>query len=495
MIEPLRALPVVLISLFVVVGAVDILIALQPSIMQSLRTALQGPPNAGGTSSTLATAALIVGGVALAATTLTVFIRGVRSAPYLCITPVWVCACMLAIARLQIQLPLPVPTAAFVAVSALLFVGSGVLFETTSRMSNLIGTALSLLPLTLLSIGYALTTNTHATFDADAMLMLFVLTLAAAGAPAIAIACRANGAKVFGGSMPATEAMSAQLVELLERARMSEERAVRAERQLMSGGLQLAAASGPRLTVDDDELALMRPRATQSWHGWAAAAVLLAVALGGYAFAYAPLKGEITSLLQSNHRQTEQHAAALATLRTDFARQRTELEQKFAAATEPPAATPEPSAAEPPAKAPKALAIPRTESQDSEASDSAPSEASADREARRAARIARHEEAKAERAARAEERRAHYAEARESRAAEREAARAEREQHAADRSAARAEAKARRDASSESSDEPEVSKPAKHAAVVAPPAPERDVPKASDELRDTSSNDDPLEGL
>jgi len=130
--EQLRSLPVVLVSLFVVVAGVDVLLAVSPGLMLTLREYWATPTAGGSTASALTAAATIVGGVALATLTLGGFIRGVRSAPYLCLTPIWVCACMLAIARVQTPLPLPVPTSAFVAVSALLFVGSGVLFESTS---------------------------------------------------------------------------------------------------------------------------------------------------------------------------------------------------------------------------------------------------------------------------------------------------------------------------------------------------------------------------
>jgi len=438
-VEPLKSLPIVLISLFIVVAAVDALLALQPGLLQSLRAYWSTPPAGGTTSSALTAASLIVGGVAFSATVLAGFIRGVRSAPYLCITPVWVCACMLAIARVQTPLPLPVPTSAFVAISALLFVGSGVLFESTSRLSNLIGTAASLLPLTLLSIGYAFNADAQASFNGDSMLMLFVLALAGAGAPAIAVACRANGARVLGGQSTVPEAAGAQIVALLERARVSEERAARAELQLAAGGaLQPHAANAPRLALDDEELALTKPRGGSAWFGWAAAAVVLALTVAWYAFGYAPLRGELANAEQASATQAEEHAAALARLRADFERKRTDLEQQLAAAAP---AVAVPATAAPAPKAPRAVAVPQDSASD--AADDDVSDASAERDARaqarREARLAKREQALAARAERVAEHEANAAAAKEAREAARQARVAEHEQKVAERQARAAE--------------------------------------------------------
>lgn len=533
--EPLRSLPIVLISLFVVVAGVDALLAIQPALLQSLREYWAAPTSGGTMSSALAAAAVIVGGVALSATTLAVFIRGVRSAPYLCITPVWVCACMLAIARVHTPLPLPVPTSAFVAISALLFVSSGVLFESTSRVSNLIGTAASLLPLTLLSIGYAFNTDAQASFGGDSFLMLFVLALAAAGAPAIAVACRANGARVLGGHAASVDT-SAQMGELLERVRESEERAAHAERQLMATGsiAPVTLSNGPRLGLDDDEFALSRSGGSGGWLGWAAAGLVLAGAIGWYAIGYAPLSSKLALAERASAKHAEQHAAALATLRADFERKRGDLEQQLAAAQptaagSATAAAPQPSGTS--SLAPKAPKSSATIAAPSDASDndadgdvsSAREERAAKAQARKEARVARKEQAAAERAERAAEHDANMAAAKEVRAQEREARAAEREQRAAERrarAAEKAEAHAERrdtrgDADATAGEQVErsaasaataaleaetygssgASKPSKRAekasaAQAAPPAPRKSAADVDDE-----SSDDPLEGL
>jgi histone H1/5 len=533
--EPLRNLPIVLISLFIVVAGVDALLALQPGILQSLRAYFSAPASGGTTSSALAAAAMIVGGVALSATTLAAFIRGVRTAPYLCITPVWVCACMLAIARLHTPLPLPVPTSAFVAISALLFVSSGVLFESTSRVSNLIGTAASLLPLTLLSIGYAFNTDAQASFGSDSFLMLFVLALAAAGAPAIAVACRANGAKVLGGQASNAD-MNLQVVELIERARQSEERAAQAERQLMASGSipPVVVSSGPRLALDDDEMALSRSGGSSSWLGWAAAGVVLAATIGWYMIGVAPLRGELATAEQVNAKQVQEHTAALASMRADFERKRANLEQQLSAAAQPTTPTPssesQPPATSPAPKTPRTIAIPDDSSNDADDADVSASreERAAKALARKEARIARKEQAAAERAEKSAERTANLAAAKEVRAQEHEARAAERAEKAAERHAkaaeraeARASTRAERSASSGSSDSDDEKADEKversaaaaataaleaetygadsskskraektKAAPAAPPAPQKSAADVDDE-----SSDDPLEGL
>jgi hypothetical protein len=441
--EQLRSLPVILVSLFVVVAGVDVLLALAPGLLVTLREWWATPSSGSTTSSALAAATTIVGGVALAAVALAAFIRGVRSAPYLCITPVWVCACMLAIARVQTPLPLPVPTSAFVAISALLFVGSGVLFESTSRLSNLIGTAASILPLTLLSIGYAFNTTAQASFGGDSLLMLFVLALAAAGAPAIAIACRANGARVLGG--PAAALDPVQVAELLERLRETEERAAHAERQLMTSAPVMAGAA-PRLALGDDELALARSSGGASWIGWAAAAVVFVIAGAGYALGYAPLKSELETA-QANAKQAEDSATKLMVLQRDSQRKQHELEQRLATAAAAAPAQPDaqpPAANSPAPKGSHAVALAR-ESDSSDDADDA-SDASAEREARRQARLAKREAAQAEREEKAAERAANREAAKKAREEERAAKAEEREKERAERAAAHDEKVAERKA-------------------------------------------------
>jgi len=410
-----------------------------------------------------------------------------------------------------------------------LFVGSGVLFESTSRLSNLIGTGASLLPLTLLSIGYAFNSDAQASFNGDSMLMLFVLALAGSGAPAIAVACRANGTRVLGGQSVVPEAAGAQMVALLERARLSEERAARAEHQLAAGGsLQ---PNAPRLALDDEELALTQPRGGSGWFGWAAAAVVLAIMVAWYAFGYAPLRGELANAEQASAKQAEEHAAALASLRRDFERKRTDLEQQLAAAAQPAAAQPAIAAPSPKAS-PRAVAVPQDVASDAARDDV--SDASAEREARaqarRDARVAKREQAAAARAERTAEHDANLAAAKEEREAARQARAAEHEQKVAERHARvteRAEARAsEREAKATERAEPktteradpktgekversaaaaataaleaqaygaDTSKSSKRAAEK--PAPVPAAPKKSAADVDDESSNDPLEGL
>ncbi len=481
-IESLKGLPVMLVSLFVVVGAVDLLLVIQPSVLASLRGDWQSSMPSGSGWATLLAASVIVGAIALAATTLTWFVRGVRAAPYLCLAPLWVGLCMLVIGRMQIELPLPLPTPAFVAICALVFVGSGVLFESRSQTNNAAGAALSALPILLLVLGYMLSS---VRFDGSAMLLLFVLAVAAAGAPVIAFAVRSSGAKLSGGpSAAADEDVSEQLVELLERARQSEERAVRAERLLQSEPeMRGMMAVAPRLAPDEDELAMMRPRVGQGRAGWIAAGVVAAIAIGSYVFGVAPVSAKLAEQEQLNAMLRQKHSDELATLRASADREKRSLELQLSAAEQarqdPAAGTPTPA---PGGSAAAALAALSGQDEDSSApkrskrepeldaagADDTDDEEEAQRDERRAARRELYEQRKAERLA-----------AREARRAERLAARAEK---LAARKAARKSGDS--DDDEEEDDPPAPSRATKSVAEPPPPA-----------LRDSAGSDDPLEGL
>ena len=531
--DSLKNLPILLGSLVVAVGLVDLLLVIQPGLLVSLRGSWQEalPPGSG--VSTLVAASVITGAIALAAMTLTWFVRSVRSAPYLTLAPLWVGLCMLVIGRMTVALPIPLPTPAFVAICALLFVGSGVLFETRSPQNNAVGAGLSALPILLLVLGYLLS---DVAFDLSAMLLVLVLALAAVGAPVIAIACRANGAKLSGGLGRMQLDPGEQVVELLERARLAEDRATRAEQQLASspawaGGVTANAA--PRIG-DDDEFALSRRSGGGTrWLSWAVAGLAVAAIGGGYALAYAPLESEVEQLRVQTAKEAEALNFELTTLRAASAREKQALEEKLTAAyaaARTGGGSPEPGGSGSGSTSAalalgsgtggglggdasstrRSTAAEDDEDEDDSLSQSASTEERrAAREARRAAYAAAKEAKKQERlaareakrqarlAARAERLAARKAgtssddeaddddeeaeEEREARAAEREAKKAEREAareaKKAEREAAREAKKAAREADAEEEEE-EAPKPAK---------PARSEPE--------ESSDDPLEGL
>jgi hypothetical protein len=342
----------VLVSLLVVVAAVDLLLVLQPALILSLRNGWQHALPAGGLPATwtsLLAAGVAVAGISIAAAVLSTFIRGVQAAPYAILAPVLVGCCTLVIGRMQVDLPLPVSPALFAAIGTLLLVGGGNLFRSGSFRANCAGTLLVATPLALLSAGYFSIQGGHAAaqhpFDRTAQMFTFVLALASIGAPLLAIACRrlrrapgdwAEGADELGG----------QLVELLERAEASEARAREAEHRLAQRG----GRGTLQLATDDDALAMMRPASAPwlRWAGWLCFAVFLT---GAYVAGYAPLQKRLNTQIRLHKALIEQQAQALSALRSRFDQERRALEQQLAAAQSPGSAAP---AAEGPAAAPLA---------------------------------------------------------------------------------------------------------------------------------------------
>ena len=508
LLEPLRSLPLVLTCLFVAVAAVDALVALQPGLLGALRSRWQQAVPIGSSPwATLLAAAVIVGGVALTATMLASFIRSVRAAPYVCLAPLWVGSCMLVIGRLPFELPLPVPAPAFIASCALVFVGGGVLFERRAALWNALGALLCLLPPALLALGYGLAPE--ARFDGNAALMLAVVVLAAAGAPIIAIASRVHGPRV--GPLTADdmieqealarqEVFDSQIAELAARVRETEERAVRAERQL---AVQPAWQPDvvPRLALHQDELtpALIVRRTAYPWLAPTLLVLCALGAAGGYLFAYLPLQAELTSQQQQNALQAEAQSDAIAAVRTGYDRERRALEQQLTEAKAALAiqAAPQPQAEPAPVASPeeerRAARIAKREAAIA-ARDARAAEQQAAREQRAAEQQAAREQRTEEQQAAREQRTAEQQAAREKRAADQQAAR---EQHAAEYQATREQRTAEQQAAREQRAAERKARAASAASDQAPPAPEAAKPAQPAAPRDAldAENDDPLEGL
>jgi hypothetical protein len=330
-VEPLRMLPVVLTSLFVVVAAVDLLLVAQPALILSLREGWQHALSVSGvpiTWGSLLAAGVAVAGIAIAAAVLSTFLRAVQGAPYAMLAPVLVGGCMLVAARLPVTLPLPVSAPLFLGVATLLLTGGGNLFRRGSFLSSCAGALLVAAPLALLAAGYLSLTGaaaaTHQPFDRNMQIFTFVLAFCTLGAPLLAIACRRPGhANAWADD---GDGMGGQIIELLERAQASEERAVAAERALARGG-----RSTLRLASDDDALAMMRPRGS-AWFRWASWICCAAFLVGAYFAGYEPLQKRLNTQLRINKVQVEEQAHALTALRARFDRERSALEEQLAAA-------------------------------------------------------------------------------------------------------------------------------------------------------------------
>ena len=353
-VEPLRMLPLVLTSLFVVVAAVDVLLVAQPALILSLRNGWQHTFSGGGVPTTwgsLLAAGVAVAGIAVAAAVLSTFLRAVQSAPYTILAPVLIGGCTLVAGRMQVSLPLPVSTPLFAGIGTLLLIGGGNLFRRGGFLSSCAGALLVVAPLALLASAYFTLQGSAAAalhpFDRSARLFTFVMGFASLGAPLLAIACRRprNAAWADDG-----DDLGGQIVELLDRAQASEERAARAERELARSGRGTL-----RLATDDDALAMMRP-GSGGWLRWASWVCCAAFLMGAYFAGYAPLQKRLNTQVTLNKVQVEQQAQALTVLRTRFERERRELEQQLAAATHgapPAAAAPEAAAPGVLAPAPK----------------------------------------------------------------------------------------------------------------------------------------------
>jgi hypothetical protein len=337
--ESVRNLPVVLLSLFIAIAAVDVLLVTQPTFVHSLRDSWQSLL-VGGVDDpwpTVLGAAASVACAAVAAAVLTVVVRGIVEAPYLWLASALVSGCSLAIARMTVQIPLGLPTPVFAGMSALLLVGGGAFLQGRSTLLHVTGTFLAAIPLALLAFGYMQgRTSTGAEYDIDhaAQLLLGTLAIASVGTMMIALASRRLHA--LGGSAALGTPSPEQMAELIERTRASELRAAEAEYRLH---LVRDGDSVPHLD-DAYEITRMRGSSFGRFAFWAL--VLLGIGGGAFGFfaRYLPLQQQLASQQKLNHTLTEQHAAAVAKLRADFDREREALQRPVQAPEPAPAAAP-----------------------------------------------------------------------------------------------------------------------------------------------------------
>jgi hypothetical protein len=340
-----RSLPIVLLSLFIVVAGVDALIVSQPIFIHSLRDDWAQWVAAGMSApwATVLAATATVLCAALAASLVIVVVRGITDAPYLSLASALVVGCSFAISRMTLEIPLPMPVPLFASMSAILMLGGGALFQTRSLALNSFGGFLTSLPLALLGVGYArgrTSSGAPYQFDHDAQLLLGTLLIGSVGTLLIAVAARTLGA--LGGAAAMGVPSPRQVAKLLERVHAGEYRAAQAEYRLEY--LMQHGTGTPRV---DDEYEISRLR--RSGWSWLRAWTLLALVVGGGASAffgtYLPLREELATQRKRNHELTQQHTAALATVRA-------ELDQARTAA--PPTAAPGPAAPAPAVEAPAA---------------------------------------------------------------------------------------------------------------------------------------------
>jgi hypothetical protein len=223
-------------ALLAVVFAVDLLLALQPALLDDLshawRSAVTMRPVLAPAANVLA-AALAVACVVVSSALLLVFSRAAAVAPQLSVAPAWVALCMLSVFRVEGPLPLPLPMAMplFAALSALLFVGASVALCSGSLPGVFCGWMLAAAPLVVLGAGYASSPHGAYAFGRDAGLFVAGLSLSAAGVVLLSF-MRTRARRVR--EVPGLDGVDVvdELFTQIERAERSEARVAELERQL-----------------------------------------------------------------------------------------------------------------------------------------------------------------------------------------------------------------------------------------------------------------------
>jgi hypothetical protein len=334
-------LPLILISLFLVMAAVDGLLVLQPRALQPLRASWQSWAGAGwipASWASLFATSVAVACCAVSAAVLATFIRAVQTAPYMWLAPLVVGVCCALIGGSVSALPIPIPPGLFAVISTLMLLGGGALVYYDSLAQRCAGALLLVAPIGLLVADAA---QPGASSSAIHALPRVVALLAVAAVAALLLSL-ANRRVHAPDRSP--EQMGERLLELLERAKAGEARAELAEREL--AGAQVhdgnPAHSMLRLASDEQALELLRPSTLANVLPWAAVGCALVAIAGGYFIGYAPLKQRMTALQHRMEAREAEQGAEIHALRASFADERAALERQLAQAKAPtqPAAEP-----------------------------------------------------------------------------------------------------------------------------------------------------------
>jgi hypothetical protein len=326
----LRALPFMLVLLVLVVASVDLLIAIQPPFLRSLDVVLRRYAAISGvraTWSSMTAAAISLACVALAASLLLTFIRSFQAAPYVGLAPPLIAFSAWVMARIPIALPLHVTPQIFAGFAAFLVFSGGAMLCAAVYRNKVLGAFLLTAPVFLLAISYALTRG-HADaarfpLDQHAQLLFLMLTMATIGTALIAI--------VWPRGLTASAAVgSTQLVELMERARASEERAAEAERRLAT--LQSDAIMVSTASAEDEDLNALQRKPGQRTLVWGSICLAVAVYFGGIYFGYVPVRRQLLAALEDRRHLAARESAKQTALRNQWAEERTALEQRLVAA-------------------------------------------------------------------------------------------------------------------------------------------------------------------
>ena len=244
--DTLRSLPVLFAALLAVVGGVDLLLLLQPTLLDhwshAFRSALSLHPVIAPATHVLA-AALAGISVVLSSAAAIFVASALSSAPHVTLAPAWISLCMLSVARVDRPLPLPMSTPLFIALSAVLFIAASTMLRSGSRVGGVFGWVLIATPLVLFAIPYVSAPGAPA-FASDAWALAGALTLSASGAVASAFV---NSGKRGPREVKGLEGVDVvnELFAQVERAERSETRVAELERRLS----QYERAQGDRGTL------------------------------------------------------------------------------------------------------------------------------------------------------------------------------------------------------------------------------------------------------
>ena len=229
-----RTLPMLLATLLAAVLSVDMLLTLQPAILDQLSGALERVitirPMPAPVTTVLA-ASLSVAGVVISAALLLLFSRAALVAPHATVAPAWVALWTLCIVRVPAALPLPMSLPTFTALSALLFVGASAALCSGTRIGTLIGWMLLVSPLGLLGGSLANAAQGGSPLGRDELLVIGGLLLSAIGVGLLPLLRKPNASP---NSIEGLEGVNVvdELFTQLERAERSEARCAELERQL-----------------------------------------------------------------------------------------------------------------------------------------------------------------------------------------------------------------------------------------------------------------------
>ena len=352
--DPLRTVPIVLIALFIVLAAVDLLLALQPALLRSLRASWESFAPSGRPGSplpTLLAATGAISGIALSATLVAAFIRAVRRAPFTWLTPSLIGLWSVLISGVT-SLPLPISAVLFAGASALLLAGGGVLLQQRAPGRAWLGGLLLLMPLVLLVAAYA---ARGSGFDRDAQLLIVSQILICCALWGVALVtrsrldpvrsesaaefaaeerlaasgrrgdeARANGLEArLRDALINVASSEARALQAESRARGAEQRAQDAEQRAQDA--ELAAAEPGLLAFDGDGPGARRARRSHGTVVWFSMLWLGAAASVGYFLLYTPMQKRLLAQQGLIRRATEQREREIAALQARFDQERGEL--------------------------------------------------------------------------------------------------------------------------------------------------------------------------